>query len=114
MVTEEQILEIETYCRENKVSRSSRLESLGISHNQYYWAKRKMISESQDLSSGKFLQLSPDGEFKQVILTNKKKSTKTSTGTSFLTIEFRNEQGTALRIQGELGAEQLREIMSIM
>jgi hypothetical protein len=73
-----------------------------------------MISESQDLSSGKFLQISPAGEFKQVIMTSRKKSTKNSSGTSYITIEFRNEQGAAMRIQGELGAEQLREIMSIM
>ena len=114
MVTEEQVLEIETYCRDNNVSRASRLESLGIKANQYYWAKRKMLSESADLSSGKFLQLSPDGEFRQTIMPGRKKSSKNASGSSYITIEFRNGQGSAMRIQGELGPEQLREIMSIM
>lgn len=79
--------------------------------------KRKLLSDSNDLSNGKFLQLNSNGEFtsamQQFPLKRKKRSER-EIRTSFLTIELRNERGAAMRIQGEIGAEQLREIMTIM
>jgi len=119
MLTQEQVMEIEHYCRDHNVSRKSRLKELKIEPNHFYRQKRKLLSDSNDLSNGngKFLQLNSNGEFasamQQFPLKRKKRSER-EIRTSFLTIELRNERGAAMRIQGEIGAEQLREIMTIM
>jgi hypothetical protein len=118
MILDEQIIEIENYCREHGVTREQRIKETGIDRNQYYRIKKKLIEENNNLTSGKFLQLSSTGEIFQqgeMFPIKKKKSSKsTPASASYLTIEIRNEKGAAMRIQGELGAEQLREIMSVM
>lgn len=117
MLTEDQILEVEQYCSLHQISKKQRLDELSINPNEYYRLKRKMISQSNDLSSGKFLQMTPSGNFTlstQSPLTKRKKSVDPGTQVSFLTIEVRNERGSAMRIQGDLSVDQLREIMTIM
>lgn len=117
MLTTEQIIEIESYCREHNISRKRRLKELNIDPNHFYRQKRKLASTNNDLSSGKFLQLNANGAFtslSQQPQLKRKKGAETPLNMSFLTIELRNERGAAMRIQGEISAEQLREIMSIM
>ena len=63
MLTEEQVIEIEHYCHDHNVSRKSRLKELNIDPNHFYRLKRKLLSDSNDLSNGKFLQLNANGEF---------------------------------------------------
>lgn len=116
-MTEEQVIEIERYCRDHNVSRKSRLKELNIDPNHFYRLKRKLFSNSNDLMNGKFLQLNANGEFSssvQQIPPKGKKGIEAGVRTSFLTIELRNERGAAMRIQGEISAEQLREIMATM
>lgn len=117
MLTEEQVIEIEQYCRDHNVSRIRRLKELNIEPNHFYRQKRKLLSDSNDLSNGKFLQLNANGEFSspvQQFQPKRKKGSEAGIRMSFLTIELRNERGAAMRIQGEMSAEQLREIMTIM
>ncbi|MEA4868959.1 hypothetical protein SDC9_100764 [bioreactor metagenome] len=117
MLTEEQVIEIEHYCHDHNVSRKSRLKELNIDPNHFYRLKRKLLSDSNDLSNGKFLQLNANGEFASAVqqfTLKRKKGSEVGIRTSFLTIELRNERGKAMRIQGEMSAEQLREIMTIM
>ena len=117
MLTEEQVIEIEHYCHDHNVSRKSRLKELNIDPNHFYRLKRKLLSDSNDLSNGRFLQLNANGEFASAVQQfpqKREKGSEVGIRKSFLTIELRNEHGTAMRIQGEMSAEQLREIMTIM
>ena len=118
MLTREQILEIDNYCQEHKVSQQSRLDELGIGRHQYYIWKRKYRQEDEHgASPGGFVQLRPGGEFVPSMMppaktSGKGKAASGSSAESFLTVEIRTSSGTAIRIQGNMTAAHLYEIIS--
>ena len=58
-MTREEILSIEEYCAEHKVSHKKRLEELDILFWHFYKAKKKYREEDEQGSrSGEFIQLS--------------------------------------------------------
>ena len=58
MMTREEILSIEEYCAEHKISHKKRLEELGIPFWSFYKAKQKYRrAVEQDAQPGPFVQL---------------------------------------------------------
>ena len=58
MMTREEILSIEEYCAEHKISHKKRLEELGIPFWNFYKAKQKYRrADEQDVQPGQFVQL---------------------------------------------------------
>ncbi|MBQ7899962.1 MAG: hypothetical protein IJ307_08950 [Bacteroidales bacterium] len=58
MMTREEILSIEEYCAEHKISHKKRLEELGIPFWHFYKAKQKYRrADEQDAQPGQFIQL---------------------------------------------------------
>ena len=117
MMTREQILEIDQYCQEHKVSYKKRLEELEIPFWNFYKAKRKYrLQDEASSGPGEFVQMVP-GTFSSGMMPirNGKKASTTKSGTeteSFITIEVRTASGTAMRIQGSMTSSHLREIIS--
>lgn len=121
MLTREQILEIDMYCAEHKVTQESRLDELNIPRHQFYrWKKRyrELDEAGQTPEGGSFLQLTPGGSFVSPMMPPSRTSGKTKGGPgtaaaeSFLTIELRTVSGSAMRIQGSMTADHLRAILS--
>ncbi|MCR5709671.1 MAG: hypothetical protein K6G79_04230, partial [Bacteroidales bacterium] len=119
MLTREQILEIDAFCAEHGVSCQSRLDELQIPRHQYFRWKRKYREEDEcgPSQEGSFVQISPGGPFMSPMMPPERTRgrAKGKDGTaeqSFLTIELRTASGTAMRIQGNMTAAHLREIIS--
>ena len=123
MLTREQILEIDTYCAEHKVTQNARLEELGIPRHQFYRWKKKCRDEDesdQGPEAAAFLQLPSTGAFMSPMMPPARTSGKSRSKAgapqpqeqSFLTIELRTASGSAMRIQGSMTAEHLRAILS--
>ncbi len=121
MMTREEILSIEEYCAEHKISHKKRLEELGIPFWNFYKAKRKyrMEDESSD-SSGQFIQLS-SGRYVPQSMPPARTVGRSGTGAakrvedktkSYLTVELRTRNGMAMRIQGILTPAHLKELIS--
>ena len=120
MLTREEILTIEEYCAEHKITHKARLAELGIQFWDFYKAKKKYREE--DLSSekpGQFVQLSSGRYVPQTMPPARTvgKSGKTVKPTderseSYLTIELQTRTGTAMRIQGVMTPAHLRELIS--
>jgi hypothetical protein len=62
MISKEAVIAIEQYCKDNNISKSSRLQELGIPVSQFYHSKRKYIDKDNQLSNtlaeGRFMELS--------------------------------------------------------
>ena len=59
MLTREEVLSIEDYCSENKITHKARLEELGIHFWDFYKAKKKYREEDSSAEKpGQFIQLS--------------------------------------------------------
>ena len=118
MLTREQILEIESYCTEHKVSQQTRLEELRIPRHQFYRSKQRYRREDEAVGApGSFIQLTPGSPFMSSPMPpsrtpGKAKAKFLAAESSYLTIELRTAGGTAMRIQGEMTASHLREIIS--
>ena len=116
-MTREQILEIDQYCQEHKMSYKQRLNELEIPFWIFYKAKRKYRLEDEASSgAGEFVQMVP-GTFSSGLMPirNGKKPATGKAGQeveSYLTVELRTASGTAMRIQGCMTAAHLREIIS--
>lgn len=98
MLTREQILEIDHYCAEHKMSLVARMDEIGPER-------------------GSFVQLTPGGTFVPPMMSPARTSGKSSNKVdgaeaSYLTVELRTASGTSMRIQGCLSAVHLREIIS--
>ena len=117
MMTREEILAIDQYCREHKMSYRKRLDELEIPFWQFYKAKRKYRLEDEGAEgAGEFVQMVP-GMFSSGMMpvrSGKRNAQAggTSNRESFLTVELRTSTGTAMRIQGSMTAEHLRAILS--
>ena len=120
MMTREEVLSIEEYCAEHKISHKKRLEELGIPFWNFYKAKQKYRKEDeQDAQPGQFVQLSSGRYVPQTMPPARTvgKSGKTVKPTdegseSYLTIELQTRTGTAMRIQGVMTPAHLRELIS--
>ena len=117
MMTREEILEIDQYCQEHKMSYRKRLDELHIPFWNFYKAKRKYrLEDESSTSRGEFVQLVP-GTFSSGMMPvrNGKKAALAKGGAeaeSFITVELRTASGTAMHIQGSMTAAHLREIIS--
>ena len=120
MMTREEILSIEEYCAEHKISHKKRLEELGIPFWNFYKAKQKYRKEDeQDAQPGQFVQLSSGRYVPQTMPPARTvgKSGKAVKPTderseSYLTIELQARTGTAMRIQGVMTPAHLRELIA--
>lgn len=121
MLTREQVLEVQSYCAEHRISQKARLEELNINVSQFYRWQQKYRQEDEQSSSdpGAFVQLCPGGEFVSPMMPPAKTSgkAKAKTGSvdsteSFLTVEIRTAAGTVMRIQGSMTAAHLHEIIT--
>lgn len=120
MLTREQILEIDQYCVDHKMTQVSYLEEHGIPRHQYYRWKKKYREEDEQCQgpeAGTFLQLTRGGSFMSPMIppartSGKKKRTTNEMAATYLSIELRTVSGTAMRIQGNMTADHLRAILS--
>ena len=121
MLTREQVLEVQSYCAEHRISQKARLEELNINVSQFYRWQQKYRQEDEQSSAepGASVQLRPGGEFVSPMMPPAKTSGKSKAKTvavdsteSFLTVEIRTASGTMMRIQGSMTAAHLHEIIS--
>ena len=119
-MTREEILSIEEYCAEHKVSHRKRLEELNIPFWHFYKAKKKYRKDDeQDANIGEFIQLS-SGRFVPQTMPPARTSGRSGKACksvddkseSYLTIELQTRTGTAIRIQGVITPAHLRELIS--
>ena len=119
-MTREEILSIEEYCAEHKVSHRKRLEELDIPFWHFYKAKKKYREDDeQEGQSGQFIQLSIGRYVPQTIpptrtsgRSGKPLKSVEEEKDSYLTIELQNRTGTTIRIQGVITPAHLRELIA--
>ena len=121
MLTREEILTIEDYCAEHKVTHKTRLAELNIPFWAFYKAKKKY--REQDIlggnSTGQFVQLSSgrcvSGKMPAARTTGRagKYDVKQTSARSesYLTIELQTRCGTAMRIQGMMTPDYIKDIL---
>lgn len=115
MMTREEIAAIDRECDEQHISQQDYLDSHGIARHQYYRWKRKYREEDkQSLVPAGFVPMMP-GAVPTPTTSQPKargKQSKPQDQESFLTVEIRTSCGSAMRIQGNMTAAHLREIIS--
>lgn len=118
MLTREQILEIDRYCSEHKMTLERYFEEKGVSRHQYFvWKSKYRQEDGQSPMAGAFVQLCPGGESVSPMMppaktASRAKAAKAQVAESYLTVEIRTASGTAMRIQGSMTAAHLREIIA--
>ena len=115
MMTREEIAAIDRECEEQHISQQEYLDSHGIAKHQYYRWKRKYREEDeQSLVPAGFVPMMPGTTPVQSVPVqrSKGKQQKPQDQESFLTVEIRTSCGSAMRIQGNMTAAHLREIIS--
>ena len=81
MLTREQILEIDHYCAEHKMSLEARMDEIGVPHHQYYrWKKKYRDEDAAGIGPerGSFVQLTPGGTFVPPMMSPTRTSGKSS------------------------------------
>lgn len=122
MMTREEILSIEEYCAEHKVSHKERLAELCIPYWKFYRAKRKyrMTDESQSDQPGEFIQLS-SGRYVSCSMPPARtvgrsgkfmNSQGTPLSESNLAVELQSRNGVVIRVQGNMSPAHLRELIN--
>ena len=97
------------------ISQQEYLDSHGIAKHQYYrWKRRYREEDGQSLVPAGFVPMMPGAAQSQPVPSQKPggKKQKSQDQESFLTVELRTSSGSALRIQGNMTAAHLREIIS--
>lgn len=120
MITREEVLAIEEYCAEHKVTHKARLAELGIQFWDFYKAKKKYREEdSMDTRPGQFVQLSSGRcvpskmpAARTVGRAGKQDRQSSGKAESYLTIELQTRCGTAMRIQGMMTPDYIKELIS--
>lgn len=113
MLTREEIEKIDRECAEQHLTQQEYLSRHGIArHNYYRWKRRYKEEDGQSLVPAGFVPLMP-GTSQPVRSGGKvRKSSKSSSESeSFLSIEIRTSGGSAMRIQGNMTAAHLRELI---
>lgn len=109
-VTKEQVLEVERYCDEHKITRSQRIEELGLSRTAYYYT-RSLLSD-EELYGGTFLPISASSSWGSTPSCRGKKSSRAvSVPSEPMTIELRLPSGTEMRLMGNFAPEMLKAII---
>lgn len=119
-MTREEVLSIEDYCAEHKISHRKRLEELEIPFWNFYKAKQKYRrGDEQEAHPGQFVQLSSGRYIPQAMppartagKSGKPVKPAEEKSGSYLTIELQTRSGTAMRIQGEMPPAHLRELIT--
>ena len=120
-MTREEIIDVEQYCSEHKVSKKARLLELGIPFWNLYKARQKYQREDELIGSappaGNFIQLTtlPSGPAMQPSRRMSRKMSHKDAEPiedSYLTIELRTASETAMRIQGNMTSSHLRDLIS--
>lgn len=117
MMTKEEVASIVKYCNDNSVSYKARLSELGVPEWRFFESKRHYAKEqaSSASSSGEFLQLTAGGDFVPIpafaAKTVRGFSKKNSQAPRMISVELRTQNGTMMRIQGELDKECLQSII---
>ncbi len=107
-MSREEIAAIDRECEEQHISQQDYLESHGIAKHQYYrWKRRYRDEDEQSLVPAGFVPMMPGAAPIQSAPTQKPQDQE-----SFLTVEIRTSCGSAMRIQGNMTAAHLREIIS--
>ena len=120
MLTREEILTIEDYCAEHKISYKTRLSELQVPLWDFYKAKKKYRDEdSMDTGPGQFVQLSSGrcvpGRMPAARTpgrAGKQEKQTSARPESYLTIELQTRCGTAMRIQGMMTPDYIKELIS--
>lgn len=114
MMTREEIAAIDRECEEQHISQQEYLESHGIAKHQYYRWKRKYREEDeQSFVPAGFVPMMPGPAPSVPAQKSRGKRQKSQQNQgSFLTVEIRTSCGSAMRIQGNMTAAHLREIIS--
>ena len=120
MLTREEVLSIEEYCGEHRISHKKRLAELDIPFWDFYKAKKKYREEdSKNSGPGQFIQLSSGRcvpskmpAARTVGRAGKQESQSSSKAESYLTIELQTRCGTAMRIQGMMTPDYVKELIS--
>lgn len=114
MMTREEIAAIDRECEERHISQQEYLEGHGIAKHQYYrWKRRYREEDEQSLVPAGFVPMMPGPV--QTVPAQKsrgKQQKSRQDPESFLTVEIRTSCGSAMRIQGNMTATHLREIIS--
>jgi len=115
MMTREEIAAIDRECEEQHISQHDYLESHGIAKHQYYrWKRRYREENEQSLVPAGFVPMMPGPVPAQSIPAQKnrgKQQKLQQDQETFLTVEIRTSCGSAMRIQGNMTAAHLREII---
>ena len=113
-MTREEIAAIDRECEERHISQQNYLESHGIAKHQYYrWKRRYREEDEQSLVPAGFVPMMPGAAPAVPSPKSRSKQQKSQQDQeSFLTVEIRTSCGSAMRIQGNMTAAHLREIIS--
>lgn len=113
MMTREEIAAIERECEERHISQQDYLESHRIAKHQYYRKRRYREEDEQSLVPSGFVPMMPGPAPTAPAQKSRGKHQKSQQDQeSFLTVEIRTSCGSAMRIQGNMTAAHLREIIS--
>lgn len=117
-MSREEILSIEQYCAEHKVSHKQRLTELGIPFWRFYRDKQRYRKQDESSPDGGFVQLIPGGPLQSAAMPaprtagkSKSSGAKTVVEESYLSIELQTSSGAAMRIIGNMTPAHLREII---
>ena len=113
-MTREEIAAIDRECEEQHISQQDYLANHGIAKHQYYrWKCKYREEDEQSLVPAGFVQMMPEAAPAVPSPKSRSKQQKSQQEQeSFLTVEIRTSCGSAMRIQGNMTAAHLREIIS--
>ena len=117
MMSKEEVASIVKYCNDNGVSYKARLSELGVPEWRFFESKRHYAKEqaSSASPSGEFLQLTAGGDFVPMpafaAKTGRGFSKRNSQAPKMISVELRTQNGTMMRIQGELDKYYLQSII---
>lgn len=113
----EEVAEIVTYCKDHQVTYKSRLAELNILVWRFYDSKSRYAEKqsSGNQSQGTFIEQPQNGTFIPVssFVAQSGCKSKGEPSLDFKSIEIRTSSGNAIRIQGELSAQELPDQLSL-
>ena len=114
MMTREEIAAIDRECEEQHISQQDYLANHGIAMHQYYrWKRKYREADEQSLVPAGFVPMVPGSAPAVPAPKSRSKQQKSQQDQeSYLTVEIRTSCGSAMRIQGNMTAAHLREIIS--
>ncbi len=120
-MTKDEILTLYSYCQTHGIRKVDRLKELGISYYNYNKSRKQYFkADGTEISEGNFIAITPqmspinlpnNRSTPSTQRRNRKKEDQLAQG-NILTIEMRTNNGTELRIQGQINVALLKEIIS--